>query len=225
MAPAPDGSTDGNIIRPPRGDAATRDAATPDAGLDAGLDAAIVDGSIDAAVDSGRPDVGLRRGCFLAGAGTGNDAVIEAGGESVPFAVSRSYATWDGARCSVPTLVIGLTAGSCIPSIGESLSFSIRRDAIGTTIFTGEHLIGEEPDDLGLTVRFTKLDEQWGTCLGSGPSGSVNFTQVDSLVGSRLTASFSLTLGDCRDPFTSLPVEVTGTFDVPLEVAFASVCL
>ncbi|MBW2463820.1 MAG: hypothetical protein JRH11_19375 [Deltaproteobacteria bacterium] len=218
LAPSPDGSTDGQVIDPPLRDGSVRDSA---------MDADIGDGSVDAAVDgdSDTPDVSLPLGCFFAGAGTGTDAVVDLGGEEVPFGVNRSYATWDGARCDAPTLVVGLTTGTCVPSVGERLVFSIRRDAIGTNIFLGANTIIAEPDDGGLTVRFILVDEQWGTCLGSAAAGTVDFTSLDSLPGSRLTATYSLTLGDCRVPLASAPVEVTGSFDVPLEVAFETVCL
>ncbi|RLB52989.1 MAG: hypothetical protein DRJ42_13200 [Deltaproteobacteria bacterium] len=216
LAPAPDGSTDAQVINPPLRDSSVRDSAR---------DAAIRDGAVDAIVDGDTPDVSLPLGCYLAGAGTGTDAVVELGGEGVPFGVHRSYATWDGARCDVPTLVVGLTTGSCVPSVGERLVFSIRRDAIGTNLFLGPNTIVAEPDDSGLTVRFTIVDEQWGTCLGSAAAGTVDFSSLDSLPGSRLTATYTLTLGDCREPFASAPVEVTGSFDVPFEVAFDTICL
>jgi len=206
------------IVTPPR-----RDSGAMDASADSSADGAM-DGATDATVDAALP-----LGCFVAGEGTGTTADIAIGGEAFPFAITRSFATWDPARClTSPTVIVGLTEGSCTPSIGDQLIFSLRESAILNTIQLGTNTLFVEPDDVGLTVRFRSTGagggaDEWGTCAGA--SGTVDFTDLGSVVGSRLTATYDMILTDCRPPFDSAPIAVSGAFDLTLDVSLETICL
>jgi hypothetical protein len=215
LPPAPDARiTDSSVFLP------RPDGRVGDGGADTGMDAAT-----DARTDVGdaTTDAALPLGCVVAGVGTETTVDIVAGGVTYPFTLNRAFATWDPARClTEPAVIVGLTEGSCRPSVGDQLVFSIERDAVGTFVTVGSNAIFTEPDDVGLRVRFrTAGTGEWGTCAES--FGTIDFSSLDTVVGSRLTASYDLTLGDCRG--SADPVVVTGTFDLPLEISFESVCL
>jgi hypothetical protein len=220
--PVTDGSMRDVMIVPP-----------PPPGDSGAMDGTITDSSADATTDAsdagGDADAGLPVGCFAAGEGTGTDVTISSEGSAIPFTVNRAFATWDPAFCiTLPrTIIIGLTDGSCTPSVGDQLIFALAEDRIGTSIVIGDNFVSETSGDTGLGVRFRTVGaggtgELWGACTGS--SGTVTFTNLGSGVGDQLTATYDMTLTDCTEPFDSPPLSVSGSFDLPLEISFETAC-
>jgi hypothetical protein len=65
--------------------------------------------------------------------------------------------------------------------------------------------------------------DEWGSCAGS--SGSITFEDIDAVAGSRLAATFTLSLTDCRAPIDQPPIDVSGSFDLVITIPFEDVCL
>ena len=212
--PDVDGST-GMVVPPPL---MRRDGGSHDAGT--APDGSAADGSV------GMPDWCVA----VAGPSDPNSATVLSAGEPVAFPVMAAFTTWDSARCLDPTLLVGLTTGTCVPANGEQLLFAIDRAAIeGMVVRVGTNIVDPETGfDDPITVRFYAprtggAVDEWGTCAGS--SGTITFEDVGAVVGERILGSYSLTLTDCREPIDQPPIDVSGTFDVTIAIPFEDVCL
>lgn len=165
-----------------------------------------------------------------------NRVTVSGSGAADAFVATRVYALWDTARCNMPTLLIGLTAGSCSLGNGQRLVLALPAAAIDDGTIDGPYLVESRdlptPGTPAVTVDYvapaviTGTEERtWGNC-GPGAAGLVSFMQPpQALPGGLLQASFSLLLDDCTDdPPTTPQITVEGAFSVTLRQSREEAC-
>jgi len=188
----------------------------------AAADGASADGAMDA-------DGGPAAGCIPVGDGPvePNWINVFVDGSPQPFPVASAFATWDTEACERPTLILGLSDGSCIPGFGQQLLILLARDDIGTSIYPGENILEAEPFDDAMRVRYfvpggAAERDAWGSCTGA--AGTVTFSDIDDTEGAAVRGTFSMALTDCVDPRDAPPATVSGAFDLTVPVAFETAC-
>ncbi len=173
-------------------------------------------------------DAGPLRGCGeLSPSDPDNQLTVFQPGEVPAFVLDVAYIRWNELDCGHPTLLIGLTDGSCEPGHGQQLLLAVSEEAIGGTVTEGDFVLTSDPTPLRLT--FSRPDptmpadrEVFGTC--GEVLGTLSFESVGADAGSLWQASFTgVELGSCETP-EDPSVLVEGRFALTLPHAFAEVC-
>ncbi len=139
------------------------------------------------------------------------------------FHVGCLGVAWSGA-CPSPELALLIASGACPNGDGHQLALLISSFA-----HIGQNAVFPEPDSTGIRVRYLRPSSlvpagTWGTCAGSSGQFVISSTPSDP-GSSRLTATFSLDLGQCgADAGIGVGQTIEGSFDVPVVPTLRSLC-
>ncbi len=151
--------------------------------------------------------------------------VLDSGGTNLGFSGNRVSAAWRAAPCSGPAqLELVLAENDCFAPGNSRLVFRVNQDDIGVQVIENLPVTVLESDVLDvefILVRTGAAPQTFTNCLSAG--GSVTFSDIDVLAGSRVRADFFLTLTDCDVDAST--VTITGSTDATLNAAFEDVCV
>ncbi len=196
---------------------------------DASVDAMSSDAELrDAGTDDGQVDGGSTTFCREVAADdttnrfTGNEV-----GSDLPidFTAHYAFAEWDR-TCNPTTLFMGLAEASCVPNVGDQLTFALARESIGTALMAGGNQIEIAPFEDRVSVTFRDTDAGrpaylWGNCIDS--SGSLLIEDIGPDPGDRITLTYDLVLSDCAEPQQLAPIAIRGAIDITVP-NFEPVC-
>lgn len=162
-----------------------------------------------------------------------NSASVSGSGSADSFAVTRAYAFWDTSRCGRPTVLIGLSDGSCEIGSGQRLVIAIKGAALDNNLLS--NVVDSSRIEDNVIVDYvapatasTPSERAWSSC-GSGnspgPVGALSFNSAPSTsAGALFEGDLSVSLDDCVNTPGLPQIAVVASFRVVLAQSLQDAC-